>query len=449
MSSRYNNVIYIFILSLLTGCVQTYESFPIDPPQPVSRSRDAKSNTISDTLPPGNAEIISKDTIKGSCAVIRESWVEVCGPDPSSDKCFCLRNPGIDLKSKNKNPSPSPPHQLTGWNQSDSDFICLIVKGIGKIPAVGGFRLLDKIATHEANIVVATKSAVFKFPVNDGDRKAFSMLTCNLEDAEISQIFVEKTHESVDNSPRFCFIYPTRSFCPSAFESFSPENTITLVVTTKYETEDLVPIIDATLETRSINHAFEINEIIKSIVHESIHLYAQNSVFIADKKVRKTQVSHLGSRHAIEKLFASDINYYENVRKEFCSISTEFRNDINNPSQGRNRIRTILSHISQRDFLFGSGNAERFWYFVEGIPMYIEQLVDDNRNEKLVSTVRLVCEGEKRVFFPLYTGAVLAASLDQLTDQPACLRWREKISLDHIGVDQWFKILEGCAVARS
>jgi len=448
MSFRSSNVVCIFILYLLSGCVQTQESFPIDPPQPVPRTPAAISNTHSDRLPAGNPENNSKDAVQSPCALITESGVKLCGPDPSSDEFFSERNPGIDPRSKIYKPSPSPPRQFAEWNQSDSDFICLIVKELGKIPAVGGFRLRNQIISHEANIVIATKSFVFKFPVDEGDGAPFSISKCNLDDDEISQILVKKIHESVDNSPRFCFIYPTRSYCPGDFDRFSSENTKTLVVTTKYETEDLIPILEPTLEIRSISHALEIGEVIRSLIHESVHLYAQNSVFIADKTVSKAQVSHLGSRHAIETLFASDMNYYKDVREEFCSISTEFRSDRNSPAQGRKRIKTILSHITQRDSLFGSGNAERFWYFVEGIPMYLEQLVDGNRNERLLSTVKLVCEGERRVFFPLYTGALLAASLDQLTDQPECLSWREKISLDHIGVDQWFKILEGCAVAR-
>lgn len=76
--------------------------------------------------------------------------------------------------------------------------------------------------------------------------------------------------------------------------------------------------------------------------------------------------------------------------------------------------------------------------------MYLEQqlTVDDHR--RFIGTINLVCDGQSKVFYPLYSGAVLAFALDNLENRSSCEGWRKNISLDQAGVAKWFKFIKGC-----
>jgi len=433
MNTRPRFLFLIALITLVSGCVhQRYENFPIRPPKPPKQPPPTYVDpSVQSATPQSNAS---------TCALISGSEIRICGPNPSDPEFIKKRNPGLppaQAVDGERVQHQVPVNRLTSH---DEKFLCTLLDEIERVPSIGGFDLQVFLNHDKAQVILSTKSKFFIFPGEIDASQIASSIDCDGVGPFMTVTVHPQTIAS-ESEPRYCFLYRLDSFCPNQFLQFQNDKNNILVVSTPYDIDDF---FESERHGDDISKIEEFNEVARTIIHESFHLYAQISVSQADAQVGFPLVAETDSRSAINSLYASDKRYNDSVRAEFCSIASLLNFSDRSAGRWRKIINAILHEMETRDRLFDSLEAERFWYFLEGIPMYLEQqlTVDDHR--RFIGTINLVCDGQSKVFYPLYSGAVLAFALDNLENRRSCEGWRKNISLDQAGVAKWFKFIKGC-----
>lgn len=422
-------------MTLILGCAhQQHEPFPFKPPQPI---KAPKNRPISYVDPKVQSD--TRPLNASTCARISGTEILECGPDPSDPEFIKERNPAVNVV-QGVGGEGAQPQSVKQLSPQTENFFCSLLREIREVPSIGGFNLMNSFDNNEAQILLSTKSTIFLYPSATDASNTTATIDCD-GFAPLRELTVVPNITPFDLAPRYCFLYRVSSFCPSRFFEFQNKEKNILIVTTRYDIQELFEMLEIGNEISTLR---EFNEIVRTIVHESFHLYAQASVSQPRAGVGFARVAQLESRRAIDSMYRSEKRYNDSVRAEFCSMASSLNFDSRDPNLWRTIIKNVLNHMRIRDQTFKSGSAERFWYYFEGVPMYLDQRLSLDNNRSFLGMIKLVCEGQAHIFFPLYSGAVLAFALDNLEGERLCAGWREKANLGNTGVAKWFKFLERC-----
>ncbi len=161
----------------------------------------------------------------------------------------------------------------------------------------------------------------------------------------------------------------------------------------------------------------------KMIVHEGAHFFGQEAI------------THIGppspngdqsSRTYIEQLALNDPDFRRSIQNEFCLARELFsvdNEDVENDSVISTKLTLIqlLDEANKRGALFNVANQEAFWYFLEGIPQYLEQNIDIEADPlALHKQYNRLCVDPSEVDFSvyfLYLGAAILHGLDLVSEE--------------------------------
>jgi hypothetical protein len=163
-------------------------------------------------------------------------------------------------------------------------------------------------------------------------------------------------------------------------------------------------------------------EVRRIVVHEGAHFFGQSKIAHLEPPSPHGDQS---SRAYIESLVAHNPDFSHSVQHEFCLARQLFAPD--NSSTERNKVAHVksiliqmLDHGYQRGSLHNTNDQEGYWYFVEGIPQYLEQLIDlemnplflQQRYNRLCATAT---DAELSLYFN-YLGAAILHGLDLISE---------------------------------
>jgi hypothetical protein len=164
-------------------------------------------------------------------------------------------------------------------------------------------------------------------------------------------------------------------------------------------------------------------EMRKIILHEGAHFFGQER--IAHFEPSSPDASQT-SRAYVEQLVQTDPEFRESVQNEFCLARELFAGaNAKIDADGVAHIETILLQMldesETRGELFNVGDVESFWYFFEGIPQYLEQLIDSETDPRaLQQRYDRLCTAASDVEFSLYfiyLGAAVLHGVDLVSDK--------------------------------
>ncbi len=256
------------------------------------------------------------------------------------------------------------------------------------------------------------------------DRSNSSSCVIRSRKSGVEYVFVDlpKKVDLMAGSGKYLFVYPNVAHRRYASELEQLSKKIGKIL--------VVQVQDASTEN--------LQEVRKIIVHEGAHFFGQSTIAHLEPA---SPDGHQSSRAYIEHLALHNANFRYSVQQEFCLAGKLFAND--NLAVDSKRILHIksillqmLDYENQRGGLFNTADQEAYWYFVEGIPQYLEQLIDLETNPlALQQRYSRLCAGATEADFSLYfnyLGAVILHGLDLISEQKS--REREFFYFQHDNV---------------
>jgi hypothetical protein len=165
----------------------------------------------------------------------------------------------------------------------------------------------------------------------------------------------------------------------------------------------------------------------KMIVHEGAHLFGQDAVINNSPPSPEGDQS---GRTYIEQLSGFS-EFQESIKTEFCIARDIFERDdresefetSSSVNQKIEKLIELLDHAEQRGSKFEIAELESYWYFIEGIPQYLEENIDIEANpDALYEQYTRLCERPNNVDFSvyfLYLGASILHGMDLISrDRP-------------------------------
>lgn len=159
------------------------------------------------------------------------------------------------------------------------------------------------------------------------------------------------------------------------------------------------------------------------IVHEGAHFFGQGHIIHLEPSPPDDQQS---SRSYLEKLVLTDPEFKRSVQNEFCLAHQllDVDRSLSNAdriAQSQEILIKMLDESDERGVLFDVFERESFWYFVEGIPQYLEHLVELEADElALEKQYGKLCRDPTEVDFSLYflfLGSAVLHGLDLVSKE--------------------------------
>ena len=181
-------------------------------------------------------------------------------------------------------------------------------------------------------------------------------------------------------------------------------------------------------------------EIQRTIIHEGMHLYGQSWMISNEPTVMGGRVS---PRHYLEQLDSTESSYRDLVNQEICINAQIMKlvqtGNIDSKVMVNYKLKEVFKIIFERQQKFNTSNAEAYWYFVEGIPQYLDQkFVFNNNSQKIIDLYSSYCarsEGVQSGFYANYAGAAIFHGLEFVLGSTGA--WSRGLGLDRASTDGW------------
>jgi hypothetical protein len=181
-------------------------------------------------------------------------------------------------------------------------------------------------------------------------------------------------------------------------------------------------------------------EIQRTIIHEGMHLYGQSWMVSNEPTVMGGKVS---PRHYLEQLDSIESSYRDSVTQEICidvqimklvqTGNIDFKVTVNQ------KLKEVFEIILERQQKYNTSNAEAYWYFVEGIPQYLDQkFIFKDNPQKIIDLYSNYCarsEGVQSGFYANYAGAAIFHGLEFVLGSTGA--WSRGLGLDRASTDGW------------
>ena len=148
-------------------------------------------------------------------------------------------------------------------------------------------------------------------------------------------------------------------------------------------------------------------------------------------------------RYHLEQLDATENSYRNSVTRAIC-INAEIMKlvltgDPNSKIMVNRKLRKVFEIIFERQNKFGTSAAEAYWYFVEGVPQYLDQKFILRSNPyKINDLYGSYCSRNadyRGGFYANYAGASILHALDFSVGPRG--EWRRGLGLDRNSLDGW------------
>jgi len=181
-------------------------------------------------------------------------------------------------------------------------------------------------------------------------------------------------------------------------------------------------------------------EIQRTIVHEGMHLFGQSRVVSNEPEIVGAKN---GPRAFLEHLDAVETPYRESVTQEVC-VDAEIMKLVLSGNKDHKRLvamklQEVFKIISNRQLKFETSKAEAYWYFIEGVPQYLDQNFIFKRNpSKVQNLYENYCarsEGVQSGFYANYAGAAILHGLEFVLGSNGA--WRQQLGFERTSLDDW------------
>jgi hypothetical protein len=181
-------------------------------------------------------------------------------------------------------------------------------------------------------------------------------------------------------------------------------------------------------------------EIQRTIIHEGMHLYGQSWMVSNEPTVMGGKVS---PRHYLEQLDSIESSYRDSVTREIC-IDVQIMKlvqtgNIDGKVTVNQKLKEVFEIILERQQKYNTSNAEAYWYFVEGIPQYLDQkFIFKDNPQKIIDLYSNYCarsEGVQSGFYANYAGAAIFHGLEFVLGSTGA--WSRGLGLDRDSTDGW------------
>jgi hypothetical protein len=181
-------------------------------------------------------------------------------------------------------------------------------------------------------------------------------------------------------------------------------------------------------------------ELQRTIIHEGMHLFGQPRMISIQPTLMGGTVD---PRIYLEYLDAEDISYRNLVTQEICIhaeiVKIAMSSDPESKMKVALKLKEVFEVIFERQQKFHTSNSEAYWYFVEGVPQYLDQNFIFKSNPHKVNTLyENYCargEGVQGGFYANYAGASILHGLESLFGSEG--EWRRQLGLNRVTVDNW------------
>jgi hypothetical protein len=145
----------------------------------------------------------------------------------------------------------------------------------------------------------------------------------------------------------------------------------------------------------------------------------------------------------------NNLKYTELVQEEIC-LNAEMIERINENyediyQQAENDFKIIellyksIEVSERRQEKFNTKSLESYWYFLEGLPQYLDQNYLKKRNpKKLVRIYKNLCsdrDAQSKIFYPNMTGAALFMGIEYVFEGDES--WKNALKLEYEQVQLW------------
>lgn len=164
-------------------------------------------------------------------------------------------------------------------------------------------------------------------------------------------------------------------------------------------------------------------EMRKTIVHEGAHLFGQEIIASVEPLPPDTRQT---GRAYIEQLVQTNQDFRESVQNEFCHARKLFAEvnaarDIDRDEDIKGILLQMLDESETRGDLFDVYDLESFWYVLEGVPQYLEQLIDKETDPRVLEQrYDQLCASASDAEFSLYfvyLGAAFLHGVDLVSSE--------------------------------
>lgn len=162
------------------------------------------------------------------------------------------------------------------------------------------------------------------------------------------------------------------------------------------------------------------DEVSRTIVHESIHLFGQDRLILMEPQFDY----EISSRSYLENLSKINPQFQDEIRIQICySFDVlKLRLKKGNVAYKKKQSAFLLSKLikSNRNAKvnYGIGEIENYWYLVEGIPEYYDhQVLVTHSPDRLLDIYRFSCEQRDKnlsYFYPNLIGAAIFHGYEML-----------------------------------
>ena len=181
-------------------------------------------------------------------------------------------------------------------------------------------------------------------------------------------------------------------------------------------------------------------ELQRTIIHEGMHLYGQPWMVSNEPTVMGGKVS---PRNYLEQLDSTEGSYRDSVTQEICIDAQIMKlvqaGNIDSKERVNQKLKEVFEIMLERQQKFNTSNAEAYWYFVEGIPQYLDQNFIFQKNpQKIIDLYNSYCarsEGIQSGFYANYGGAAIIHGLEFVFGSTGA--WRSGLGLDRGSTDGW------------
>ena len=188
-------------------------------------------------------------------------------------------------------------------------------------------------------------------------------------------------------------------------------------------------------------------EIGRTVIHEGMHLFGQQQIIAAEPLSPDPAIR--GRAY----LQMNDSQYRELVQAEICLNAKMIEKIIEYPVDVRQQekndlmiLELLIQSISVseiRQEQFQTKALESYWYFLEGLPQYLDQNYLKKKNpQKLIRIYRNFCsdkEAQAKIFFPNMAGAALFMGVEYVFENifDGDESWKEALKLEYEQVQRW------------
>jgi len=181
-------------------------------------------------------------------------------------------------------------------------------------------------------------------------------------------------------------------------------------------------------------------EIQRTIVHEGLHLFGQSRVVSNEPEMAGAT---LGPRASLEHLDAVETPYRDSVTQEVC-VETEMMKLVLSDNRDYKmlvalKLQEVFQIMFERQRKFDTSKAEAYWYFIEGVPQYLDQKFIFKRNpSKVQNLYENYCTrsgGAQNGFYANYAGAAILHGLEFVLGSQE--QWRLNVGFERASLDDW------------